>query len=146
MQRREPMRRTPIKRTRFQRTRKPRVVKPTPNAHDEAPEFWVGQRHAISDRAGFRCERCGTHLHRSGFEAHHRKLRSQGGLHGLENLACLCPDCHRAVHAHPTTAVLAGWIVPSVCDPAIRAVQLHDGRTVLLTSDGGYDVVPFPTN
>jgi len=74
-------------------------------------------------------------------EAHHRLLRSQGGKHGLENLAGLCPECHRWCHAHPTLARAAGWIVPSGGDPATRAVLLWDGRTVRLTEDGGYDVV-----
>lgn len=73
-------------------------------------------------------------------EAHHRKLRSQGGGHGLTNLLALCPTCHAWCHEHPTGARLSGWIVPSVADPAFRGVLLHDGRTVRLTTDGGYDV------
>jgi hypothetical protein len=74
-------------------------------------------------------------------EAHHRKLRSQGGGHGLENLLALCPGCHEWAHKHPAEAVLGGFIVPRLANPAVRAVILHDGRTVRLDEDGGYDVV-----
>lgn len=100
-------------------------------------------RRTVFDRAGGRCERCGTDLVKLGaFEAHHRKLRSQGGRDEVENLACLCPGCHHdQVHAHPAYARAEGWIVRQGSTPGQVAVVLWDGRTVRLDPDGGYDVV-----
>jgi hypothetical protein len=43
-----------------------------------------------------KCEACGTK--RGPFEVHHVKHRSQGGGDDLENLACLCRQCHRGIH------------------------------------------------
>lgn len=90
-------------------------------------------------RARGLCEHCGADLNHTGLEAHHRKLRSQGGGHGVENLAALCPDSHRWVHANPLAAQELGFIVPSMSNPCTRAVVLHDGRTVRLGVDGTYD-------
>lgn len=42
------------------------------------------------------CENCGTTG--GGFEVHHKLRRGQGGGDELDNLACLCQDCHRAFH------------------------------------------------
>lgn len=52
-------------------------------------------RKAVLERAGRRCERCGSDrmLH-----AHHILPRSLGGTHDPENGACLCWRCHRLVH------------------------------------------------
>lgn len=99
------------------------------------------QRATLWLRSHGRCERCGGDLDQSGMEAHHRKLRSQGGGHDLTNLLALCPACHRWCHDHPSVARFSGWIVPRVSDPAARGVQLHDGRTVRLLEDGRYDVI-----
>lgn len=98
-------------------------------------------RRVVFDRASGRCERCGTPVV-DGHECHHRKLRSQGGRDEVANLACLCPGCHHdEVHARPGQARTDGWIVRRGSDPAMVAVILHDGRTVRLDGDGGYDVV-----
>lgn len=32
-------------------------------------------------------------------QCHHIVFRSQGGLSGLKNLACLCTDCHHQAHS-----------------------------------------------
>lgn len=136
------MRRTPLRRKTPMRP-PARPVKKSKNRRVPKPdaEFWQGQRAAIAARAGGRCERCGRDLNQTGLEAHHRKLRSQGGAHGVENLAALCPEDHRWCHEHPAAARLEGFIIPAVSDPASRAVTLHDGRTVRFTVEGGYDLV-----
>ena len=40
--------------------------------------------------------------------AHHIVLRSQGGTHDVDNLATLCDQAHRWVHANPNQARLLG--------------------------------------
>lgn len=139
MQRRNPMRRTPLKRTPL-KTKTARPSRKPRRAPDPDREFWQTQRTVLYIRAGGRCEHCGADLNTTGLEAHHRKLRSQGGGHGVENLAALCPTCHHdRIHAHPTYAVERGFIVPMRANPCTRALVLHDGRTVRLNTDGTYD-------
>lgn len=102
---------------------------------------WGDKRMALYARANGRCEHCGTSLDDTGMEAHHRLLRSQGGHHGLDNLTALCPRCHHdQIHAHPGYARSKGFIVSAGHDPAMRAVELHDGRIVRLNADGTYDL------
>lgn len=137
-----PPRRQQMKRTgppnRKHPPRKKSLRKPAPDSG-----FWQEQRTVIYLRSRGWCEVCGCDIS-TGFEAHHRKLRSQGGGHGVENLLALCHGCHHdRVHAHPVEARERGWIVPSGGDPAARAVLLWDGRTVRLTVDGRYDEI-FP--
>lgn len=124
--------RSPLRSTRV--PSKPRRVK------NPGRDFWATQRETIAARAGYACEHCGANLNVTGLEAHHRKLRSQGGRHGVDNLAALCPESHRWVHANPSAAVLLGFICPRESNPAMRAVVLHDGRTVRLNTDGSYDL------
>ena len=75
----------------------------------------VKVRQAVKDRSGGLCEHCGrpgaNHLH-------HRKLRSQGGGHTVENLLNVRWDCHRSIHADPDHAYDMGWLVRSWADPA----------------------------
>lgn len=42
------------------------------------------------------CENCGNGA--GPFEVHHCKRKSQGGGDDVDNLACLCHSCHRAIH------------------------------------------------
>lgn len=105
-------------------------------------DVYAELRRVIHERAGGRCERCGTPLV-DAFEAHHRKLRSQGGRDDVTNLVALDGDCHRWAHENPDAATAAGWIVRSHSKPENAAVTLWDGRTVRLLplEDGaGYDV------
>jgi len=46
------------------------------------------------------CVRCGRVLDSSEGHTHHRRLRSQGGSHALDNLALVCPDCHCLMPDH----------------------------------------------
>ena len=47
------------------------------------------------EQHGWRCTRCRS----SGrLEVHHRKYRSHGGTHRVENLEPVCRDCHKLIH------------------------------------------------
>lgn len=80
-------------------------------------EGWAAARLALYERARGRCEFCGDHLGNVA-EVHHRQMRSQGGDDAPENLAIICPPCHRHAHRHPARAYEVGWLVPSWADPA----------------------------
>lgn len=98
-------------------------------------------RMLVFARAGWRCERCGiADGPRNGLQAHHRKLRSQGGNDEACNLAALCAECHAWCHRYPVKAQPGGWIVPSWADPSRRPLFMHDGRVALVDNAGGYDL------
>jgi len=45
------------------------------------------------------CERCSKILRiNNGLEIHHILFRSKGGTDDIENLACLCHECHTKIH------------------------------------------------
>jgi HNH endonuclease len=46
-------------------------------------------------RAGWRCTRCRSSRP---LQPHHRKYRSHGGTHRIDNLEPVCWDCHRIIH------------------------------------------------
>ena len=46
-------------------------------------------------RYDWRCARCKS---RRPLQIHHRKFRSHGGTHQVENLEPVCWDCHRVIH------------------------------------------------
>lgn len=125
-----------------------RKIPTKPIRRQAAPDadYWRRLRALLYDRARGRCEgqvtddcrRRDGDLNVSGMEAHHRKLRSQGGGHGVVNLAALCPACHRWVHDHPADARLRGLICPSYHDPATWGLTLPSGEVVLLNRDAGY--------
>ena len=48
------------------------------------------------ERHDWRCARCRSHRP---LQIHHRKYRSHGGTHAIENLEPVCWDCHRVIHA-----------------------------------------------
>ncbi len=85
---------------------------------------WQSLRADVYDRAGGVCDRCGLSL-RSGYEAHHRQLRSGGGPDSLENVVGLCLDCHRWAHANPELARQTGWIVPGWASPGETPILRH---------------------
>jgi len=95
-----------------------------------SPLLWVGAamnakpiplavRRAVKERAQNQCEACGgpgpVHLH-------HRKLRSQGGLHEAVNLLHVHLSCHASIHANPSRSYLLGHLVRSYDDPALVPV------------------------
>lgn len=61
-------------------------------------EDWDDPRREVYRRAGWRCQNCGrgnVELH-----AHHIVPLGVGGTNTPTNLACLCRDCHAAIHPH----------------------------------------------
>lgn len=120
---------------------RPRSKRPTPQGNPARWATWQALREVLYGRASGRCERCGRGLEDTGMEAHHRKLRSQGGRDDASTCVALCPGCHRWAHANPRQAQSDGWIVRERSIPAQVAVVLHDGRTVRFCDDGTYDVV-----
>lgn len=74
---------------------------------------------ALIERSGGVCERCRA---KRGESVHHRKLRSRGGQHTLDNCVFACGSgttgCHGWMHANPAEATATGWMVPSWEDPA----------------------------
>jgi hypothetical protein len=56
--------------------------------------LFIHSRKAMKQH-GWRCTRCRS----SGrLEVHHRKYRSHGGTHRVENLEPVCRDCHKLIH------------------------------------------------
>jgi len=84
------------------------------------------------------CERCGLV---PPAEAHHRWLKSQGGLDVPSNLAALCRACHDWCHARPAAAEAAGWIVQAPYDFRGTTVQLACGMIARLEdATYGYEI------
>lgn len=50
---------------------------------------------SVYERDGWRCRQCGS---RRNLTPHHISRRSQGGADVLENLVCLCLQCHELRH------------------------------------------------
>ena len=90
------------------------------------------------------CERCGIRLDNA-WAMHHRKLKSRGGKNEIMNVLALHHHCHNlgtdSVHLAPEKATEAGYLVSSWENPQVVPVTLGDGRKVLLTDDGKYQLV-----
>jgi HNH endonuclease len=56
--------------------------------------FFVHSRKAM-EQQGWRCTRCQSSRR---LEIHHRRYRSHGGTHRMENLEPVCRDCHKMIH------------------------------------------------
>lgn len=126
LQRKAPMKRTPIQSTNSR--------KPPPRKKNRIPP---DIRRLVMQRAGHQCEvmtdpLCTTRAE----EWHHRKLRSQGGEHTVENGLGICPACHRHIHLNPGQSYQEGWLVKSTHDPAAVPVTRR-GLVVLLDGQGG---------
>lgn len=78
-------------------------------------------RKAAHDRAEGMCEamlptarpRCQWH----GTDVHHRKKRSAGGEHTLENALWVCRPCHMALEGDPATSFGRGLLVHAWGEP-----------------------------
>jgi hypothetical protein len=83
-------------------------------------------RAELWERSAGVCEACGYWMHREEMQAHHRKLRSQGGLDDLTNLLAVHPSCHtgpHGIHMNPARSYDLGHLVRSYHDPADVAVE-----------------------
>lgn len=84
----------------------------------------------IHERAEGHCEGCGLPL--SGkVDLHHRKLRSQGGAHTVENLIAVHHRGHMAIHANPKRSYELGHMVRGSSDPATVRCTILPGLCVL---------------
>ncbi|PPH51226.1 HNH endonuclease [Rathayibacter sp. AY1E1] len=99
-----------------------------------------GARAAVEVRSGGLCEGCGDVR---ATEVHHRKYRSRGVDHTVQNLLHLCgfgntSGCHGIAHGvHPSgeRRPATGWAVGTHEDPLEVAV-LYRGRLRHLTAEG----------
>lgn len=73
----------------------PRVIK--------GSEWWDVERKKCYEKAGQKCEACGTKRHDAWpnrwLEAHEEYQRTSAGLFEFKNLVCLCPACHKFIHS-----------------------------------------------
>ena len=92
----------------------------------------------VNERAGGNCEIMNIEAKCTGYreQLHHRKLRSQGGEHTVENLCGVCHRCHYWLHAHPAIAYANGWLVKGAKDPALIPFRRR-GVLSYLHEDGG---------
>lgn len=103
------------------------------------------EREAVRERDKW-CQRCGK---ASDLSIHHRQGRRGAHPHRLSNLVLLCGDgmrgCHGWVHAHPTDAYAAGFMVPRVGHAGTECVPLIDlqGRKWGLLDDGTVQESPW---
>jgi 5-methylcytosine-specific restriction endonuclease McrA len=116
-----------------------------PTVRKTTPRIRSAVRKALYARTKGHCDKCGGPMLEEEMQAHHRRLRSQGGK---DELACLlgCHGrCHNldsdSIHLRPKAAYVNGWLVKSYQDPALTPV-LIGGRSVLLGNDGS--IVPIP--
>ena len=56
---------------------------------------YVQHSRIAMQQAGWKCARCRSSRP---LQAHHRKYRSHGGTHQIDNLEPVCWDCHRMIH------------------------------------------------
>jgi 5-methylcytosine-specific restriction endonuclease McrA len=84
---------------------------------------------AVLERANGVCEACrfssGGRL-----ELHHRKMRSQGGKHTVENLIHVHSECHNVIHGQPDISYRLGLLVRSWLDPADVPVKPFGSLTI----------------
>ena len=93
---------------------------------------------AVVERAHGNCEIMNPDAQCTGYREHlhHRKLRSQGGEHTVENLVGVCHRCHYWLHAHPAISYANGWLVKGAKDPA-KIPFRRRGILSYLHEDGG---------
>lgn len=89
-------------------------------------------------RSGGVCEICGR---AEATEIHHRKYRSRGGGHNIENLLHVCgmgnaSGCHGRCHSGEGEA--HGWAVHAWQNPALVPVRRADGLLWFPTTGGGW--------
>jgi hypothetical protein len=103
---------------------------------------------AVVERDRHSCVRCGYGIgpNERGrrWSLHHRKRRSQGGEHTVQNLILLCggseaDGCHGWVHRNPDESRDSGWLLKERWEPlAIPVLIPLEDRRVYLTATGLY--------
>ena len=86
---------------------------PKPKRPRQDPPELRDAKQAVRRRSGGRCE-AGTEVCTEQVEhVHHRKMRSAGGSHSVDNLLALCHACHDWIHANPEESYARGWLLHS---------------------------------
>ena len=111
-------RRTPLKRT---------AMKPGKPSKEPMPPLVAL---AVITRANGACEAC-RFTAAGKMDLHHRKLRSQGGQHTVENLLYVHDGCHSEIHDRVELAYKLGLLVRSYLDPADVPVHPFGSLTIL---------------
>lgn len=105
-------------------------------------------RDIVIEREDHCCIRCGQWA--EGGSLHHRRLRSAGGKHTVENLVLIhgsgVTGCHGWCHANPLDALAEGLIVRGYHDPAERPVKVYGHGWVYLSADGRYVPAEAPVD
>lgn len=124
----------------------------TPLAHARGRRIRLGRermdpklRAYIYQRSRGRCDLCAEHLNPNRWEAHHRRLRSQGGQDSPCNIIALHgASCHARVHGRPEWSYRHGFMVPSWADPADWPVFRHRQKWQQPTAQGWVGAQPGP--
>lgn len=112
-----------------------------------------GVRHAVLERAAYRCELCG-HLIGREFSLHHRRPRRMGGTrrpdtNEPQNLLLLCGSgttgCHGWIESHRRHGYDTGIILYDRDDPAEFPFQDKTGTWWTLTPEGTKHPINPPT-
>ncbi len=83
----------------------------TPIRRGRKRDISADVRAQVAARSGGICEIRAACDGRRAVHVHHRRLRSQGGKHALENLLHVCAACHHYAHSHPALAYERGWLL-----------------------------------
>jgi 5-methylcytosine-specific restriction endonuclease McrA len=96
------------------------------------PSSWEDIERIVIRKASGKCRRCG----KTGTSAHHIKSREEGGASVLENLVCLCVECHNWVEENrdlnPSLKTRAG------IEGSFPSTVFHARDTVSTQRQGGY--------
>ena len=104
------------------RNKKPLQRKPMRRHH--APGIPPKIRAAVERRSHGLCQAMLEGCTVVATDVHHRKMRSQGGEHTLDNLVHLCHRCHIVgIHHNTGWAYLHGWLVRRDDDPAVVEIS-----------------------
>jgi hypothetical protein len=94
---------------------------------------------ALQQRAQLRCEECEVYVEHG--HAHHLKPNPDGDVTTLENLAYLCPSCHRKTHR--STEKVQSYSTEEVDDPYTLCRRGHPrtGNNVIIRKRGDKTII-----
>lgn len=106
-------------------------------------EFSPKVRELLWSRSRGYCEKCGRAMNPLNWCAHHRLLKSQGGVGSPQNGLACHHSCHNgdsdSIHSNPKLSYEMGWLVQSWNTPEKLPLRLPAGGSVRLTEEGTYD-------
>ena len=89
-------------------------------------EIPLSVRKEIRSRSGGYCEaRVPGVCQNTASHIHHKKRRSQLGLHSLDNLVDLCTNCHTYAHANPKFSFEVGLLIHEWDDTSIDPEEIR---------------------